>query len=156
MREMTTGRVLSLAALAALLLAPQAAFGWGDNGHRIVGQGGEDVLSQKARDAVRQIAGQRGLAMIAAWPDFARSDKAWGFVNTWHYVTVEDGQTLAEVLERSALTLEPDNVVEAIEYFKAILAGDQERRESFQKLMDDNRATPLGGSLLTVDQLLLA
>jgi hypothetical protein len=138
---------LALVALVVLGLTPQSASAWGNNGHRIVGQGAEEALSTKARQAVRRIAGTQSLAMLAPWPDFARSDPAWRFATHWHYTTVEDGQSLAEVLARSARTLEPDNLVEAIGYFTAILAGDTERRRNFEELMRANKAEPLGGSV---------
>ncbi|MFQ5349499.1 MAG: S1/P1 nuclease [Thermoanaerobaculia bacterium] len=147
MSELLTARHTVVLALATALLTPPMAHAWGDNGHRIVGQGADNTLSEDARHAVRAISGNRTLAMLATWPDFARSDKAWGFVSAWHYVTVEDDETLGVVLERSALTLEPDNVVEAIDYFARILDGDAERRQNFQELMNSNRAAPLGGSL---------
>ncbi len=135
-----------LLALTAALLLPRTAFGWGDSGHRIVARLGQDGLSPQAQRRMVEIAGSRSLAMLATWPDFIRSEKPWGFAAPWHYVTVEDADTLETVLERSALTIEPDNVVEAISYFAAILDGDARRRESFEKLMVDNRARPIGGS----------
>jgi hypothetical protein len=147
MTQTSTRHGTVLVVLAALLLAPRAALAWGDNGHRIVGRGAQEALSDEARRAVREIAGARTLAMLATWPDFARSDPAWGFVSSWHYVTVEDGQSLAEVLERSARTVEPDNVVEAIGYFRAILAGDEPRRRNFEELMRANGAAPREGSV---------
>ena len=137
----------SLALLAALPLAPQAAYGWGDNGHRITGQIAEQALSDDARRAVRGIAGAETLAMLGTWPDFVRSDPDWEFVSTWHYINVEDDGTLAEVLAESARTIEPDNIVEAIGYFRAILAGDEERRRHFEELMSANGVEPRDGSV---------
>ncbi len=147
MSETSMRRGAVLIVLMVLPLAPEVALAWGDNGHRIVAQGAEDALSADTRRALGEITGTRSLAMIATWPDFVKADAAWGFASHWHYVTVEDDRTLDEVLRRSALTLEPDNVVEAIGYFTAILDGDEQRRRNFQKLLDDNRAAPLDGSL---------
>ncbi len=147
MRQTSTRRRAALAVLAVLLLAPRAAFCWGDNGHRIIGQLAQEALSDDARAAVRQIAGARTLAMLSTWPDFARSDPGWGFVASWHYVNADEAQPLDEVLAAAARSLEPDNVVEAIGYFQAILAGDEERRSNFQELMSANGVEPREGSL---------
>lgn len=147
MSESPARRRATVLLLAALLLAPPAARAWGAIGHRIVGQTAEDALSATARQRLQEISGGKSLAMVSTWPDFVRADPAWGFVDTWHYVNVEDGQTLDEILARSASTVEPDNVVEAIGYFTAILDGDVERRRHFQELMSASRATPFDGSL---------
>ena len=138
----------ALAAVAlALLLAPRLAAAWGDNGHRVVGRIAEERLSDEARREVGEIAGSLSLAMLATWPDFIRAEPAWEFASRWHWVTVEDGQTVDEVLARSSATLEPDNLIEAIEYLTAILAGDLERRRNFEQLMQAEGAEPFRGSL---------
>ncbi len=141
------GAAVVLVALAALLLAPRAVSAWGDNGHRIAGQVAQNALSDQAREAVREIAGARTLAMLGTWPDFVRSEPAWGFLSTWHYISVADDATLEEVLAESARTAEPDNVVEAIAYFRAILAGDVDRRRHFEELMSSNGVAPREGSV---------
>lgn len=147
MNRERTKRYAITVALAALLLAPRIALAWGDNGHRISGQIAQDALSDEARQAVRKIAGAKTLAMLGTWPDFMRSEPAWGFVSTWHYINVDDDGTLEEVLAISTGTPQPDNVVEAIDYFKAILAGDAERRRHFEGLMSTNGVTPREGSV---------
>ena len=144
---MTARTAASLALLAALPLVPRAAFAWGDTGHRITGQIAEQALSDDARRAVRGIAGSRTLAMLGTWPDFVRSNPDWDFVSTWHYVNVEDDATLEEVMTAAARTPEPDNIVEAIGYFRAILAGDEERRRHFEGLMSANGVEPREGSV---------
>ena len=134
-------------ALAALLLAPRLLPAWGANGHRIVGQGAQDALSDEARHALREIAGAKSLALLANWPDFIRAEPGWKFAQDWHYMTVEDGQALAKVLEMSGRTLEPDNLIEAIGYFAAILDGDADRRRNFEELMRSKGVTPREGSV---------
>jgi hypothetical protein len=144
---MTLGRAAAATAALALLAVPHAAFGWGDNGHRIVAQVAENRLSAPARDRVRALLGARRLAQIAAWPDFIRSEKNWEFLDTWHYATIEDGQRLAEVLDAAAATPEPDNVVEAIGFFAGILGGDGEKARLFRERMAKEEVEPLEGSL---------
>lgn len=144
---MATRTAAALTVLAALLLLPATARAWGDTGHRITGQIAEEALSEDARRAVREIAGARTLAMLGTWPDFVRSDRNWGFVSTWHYINVDDDGTLAEVMAEAARTPEPNNIVEAIGYFRAILAGDTERRRHFEELMSEAGVEPRDGSV---------
>jgi hypothetical protein len=147
MSQRSAPPVVLLLVAASLLLTPRALFAWGDNGHRVSGRVAQDALSDEARQAVQRLAGERTLAMLATWPDFARSDPSWDFVSTWHYVNVADDQSLDEVMAAAERSLEPDNVVEAIGYFQAILAGDAERRANFEALMEATGATPREGSL---------
>ena len=147
MSQKSTRRYAAMVVLAGLLLAPRVALAWGGKGHRISGLVAQEALSDKTRLAVREIAGARTLEMLATWPDFVKSDPAWGFAYTWHWVSVEDDATLEEVLAGSARTMEPDNVVEAIGYLRAILAGDDERRSNFEELMSSNGAAPREGSV---------
>lgn len=147
MRQTSTRAWAAAALLAALLLAPRATLAWGDKGHRIVGLLADEALDADAGAAVRRIAGARTLAMLSTWPDFARSNPGWDFAATWHYVNADEEAPLDAVLAASARTIEPDNVVEAIGYFRAILAGDAERRRNFEELMSANGVEPREGSV---------
>ncbi|VXC97911.1 S1/P1 nuclease [Oceanicaulis sp. 350] len=110
---------------SALLLAVGStpAFGWGKTGHRVTGAIAEQHLSEEAREHVRVILGVETLAEASTWPDFMRaSDEAFWReqAGPYHYVTVPEGQTYAEVghppqgdavfaLERFAETLRDPN-----------------------------------------------
>ncbi len=117
MRKSSLFHLLMIVAIAFLALAPRPAFAWGDSGHRIVAQVGEDHLAANAQAAVRKLAGTKGLALLATWPDFIRSEPAWDFAKPWHFLTVEDDQQISEVLAGASPTGPPRNVVEAIGYF---------------------------------------
>lgn len=132
--------------LASLLL-PQPAFAWGDSGHRIVAQIGEDRLSANAEAAIRKTAGSKGLALLATWPDFIRSEPAWDFAKPWHFVTVEDDQEISAVLGGSSPSDTPRNVVEAIEFFSAVLRADSGRTAAFEALLTAAKVRPLGDSI---------
>jgi hypothetical protein len=136
-----------LIGLACLLLAPRTAFAWGDSGHRIVAQVGEDRLSANAQAAIRKLAGSKGLALLATWPDFIRSEPAWDFAKPWHFLTVEDDQEISDVLGGGSPSDTPRNVVEGIEFFSAVLRGDATRTSAFAALLKANKAQPLGGSI---------
>jgi nuclease S1 len=147
MNAQTTRRLGAAAATLALLLTPRLALAWGDLGHRIVAQIGDDELSPPARDRVHALIGARRLAQIANWPDFIRSEPNWKFVDSWHYFDVDDGEDLSALLAQAEATPQPDNVVEAIGFFAGILRGDAAKAQLFRDLMAQNKVEPLDGSL---------
>ena len=67
---------------------------WGAMGHRIVGQIAENHLTDKAKEGVKSLLGHESLAQVSTWADEIRSDPNWRKASPWHYVTVEDNQTL--------------------------------------------------------------
>jgi len=86
------------ACLALALAAPAAA--WGPTGHRITGMLADQYLSPRARAAVLEMLGTESLAQASTWADFMRSDPSPFWQKTaspWHYVTVPDGKTYADV-----------------------------------------------------------
>ncbi len=135
---LTGPRTLTIMVLGlglCLAAAPPPSHAWGSKGHRAVAQIAENHLSEKARDRVREITGRKTLAMLAAWPDFLYSEEAWGFASRWHYVSVDENNSLEEIMTRAETSLDPDNVVEAIEYLTAVLAGDPKKAENFSDLL---------------------
>lgn len=69
-----------------------SSFGWGQNGHRVVGQLAEWHLNKKALKNINAILRQESLPMISTWMDEIRSDDQYDYATTWHYLTVEDGK----------------------------------------------------------------
>lgn len=90
-------------ALVAIVLAaatPSTALAWGKEGHRVIGAIAQQHLDARAESSVRQILGVETLAEASNWPDFMRSDPSEFWQKTaspWHYVTVPQGKTYAEV-----------------------------------------------------------
>jgi len=108
----------------ALLGLPAAAWGWGDNGHRIVGEIAERHLSERARREIAVILDGDGLAEASTWPDDIRSDPAWVHAAPWHWMSIDDGETLATTA-RSA----DGDVLEAMQRFEAVLRDPQATKE---------------------------
>jgi len=77
--------------LAAFIYFPVAAMAWGQLGHRIVGEIASSYLSPKAKVAVQKILGNESLAMASNWADFVKSDTAYKYLNSWHYIDFKDG-----------------------------------------------------------------
>ena len=120
-----------LAALALLVAGP--AFGWGAEGHRIVGHLAEARLSPAARaEAARLLRGESEptLAGIATWADEVRDEPRWRHTARWHWVNLPRENPCSYVPARDCRG--GDCVVGAIERQLAILAdrrkGDAERR----------------------------
>lgn len=150
--------LLSGLALSLILGAP-AAWAWGPNGHRITAKVAEDSLSDPARAALHDIAGARTLPLLATWPDFIRSFPGWDCVKPWHFMTVEDGQDFEQAMETEPRIPRncdadlfndlkmPFNVVAAIDFFTAVLRGEQAETDAFVALMDGSGVKPLQGSV---------
>ena len=151
--------ILVSAVAAMLIFDSTPAFAWGQNGHRIVGKIGEDGLTPQARSVVQSIAGKRSLALLATWPDFIRSFSKWDCVKPWHFLTVEDGQTVEQGMKLQPRVsggcnkqvfedLEmPGNVVAGINYFTAILKGDNQKTANFGELLTKSGVEPYGNSI---------
>lgn len=101
---------------ASLLVAPPAALAWGPNGHRIVGQIAANHLTGEAARAVECLIGPESLAQASTWPDEVRSDPAWKKADSWHFVSVDDGETL-ETTQRNPA----GDVLEALQRFEGVL-----------------------------------
>jgi len=101
---------------AILLVSAPAVYGWGSIGHRIVGRIAENHLTGNAAQAVAALIGPETLPQVAMWPDEIRSNPAWDHAAPWHYISIDDGETLATTARS-----EQGDVVEAMDRFVAIL-----------------------------------
>ncbi len=113
-----------LGLLLASLAAPSPATAWGPNGHRAVGQVAENHLTPEARAALEELMGHESLARAGTWPDEIRSDPAWNRASPWHYISIDDDETL-ETTERNPR----GDVLEAMERFEAVLRDPAASRE---------------------------
>jgi hypothetical protein len=68
---------------------------WGQIGHRTTGQVAQQYLTPKAAKAVYRVLGGESLAEACTWMDEVRSDHAYDYMVTWHYVTIPEGETYA-------------------------------------------------------------
>lgn len=75
-------------------------FAFGPTGHRITGAIAEQYLTNKSQRAIEAIIGQESLAEASTWADEMRQNPAdfWQKqASYYHYVTVPEGKTYAEV-----------------------------------------------------------
>lgn len=81
---------MALTLLVGCLLVG-SSFGWGQTGHRVVGQIAAWHLNKKAQRALEQLLGSESLPMVSNWMDEIKSDPDYRFMDPWHYLTVKTG-----------------------------------------------------------------
>lgn len=91
----------SMIILSLILMAQVQSFGWGQIGHRAIGQIAEWHLSRQALKKINKILGPTSLAMSSTWMDEIRSDSAYNYTNTWHWVTIPTGQKYDKVIQEA-------------------------------------------------------
>lgn len=75
----------------------QASWGWGTQGHMVVAQIGENNLSPKAKQAIKQILKGQSLASVANWADLVKSDSEFAHTKPWHFVDIPDGDDYTDI-----------------------------------------------------------
>ena len=115
---------------ALLLSAPSSLFAWGPNGHRIVGRIAMNHLTDEAARAIECLLGPEELDQVSTWPDEIRSDPNWKKADPWHFLSIDDAETLETTARNPA-----GDVLEAIQRFTAVLRDPQATRESKQEAL---------------------
>jgi hypothetical protein len=85
--------------LALFLAAPCRTFAWGMLGHRVVGGVAEHYLSPQAKAAIKRLLGNESVAMAANWADFVKSDRAYDYLGSWHYINLPAGMTQQKLFD---------------------------------------------------------
>lgn len=111
--------------LSFVALSFTNAFGWGQTGHRVIGEIAEEHLTKKAQKNIEKLLGGESLAVVSTWMDEIRSDHRYDHTHDWHWTTIPDGGTYAEAEKN------PDgDLIEAIGRMKATLQSDTADREN--------------------------
>ncbi|GLS84057.1 S1/P1 nuclease [Paraferrimonas haliotis] len=106
---------ITLATLALTISAfSSGVLAWGQTGHRIVAEIGENQLNDKARAAIAEIVGEQKLAILSTWPDEIRSDTKYPQTFPWHYVSINDDESVYDFHNRS----DKGDVLEALYRFE--------------------------------------
>lgn len=79
---------------ALCLLLATGAFAWGQKGHDVTAYIAECHLTKKAAKAVDRILKGHSPVYYANWMDNASNTPAYAYSKTWHYLNVDEGQTL--------------------------------------------------------------
>lgn len=67
------------------------SFGWGMDGHRIVGEIADRHLTAKAKKNIRKILGNESIAMSSNWADFIKSNPTFDSLDKSHYINFKSG-----------------------------------------------------------------
>ncbi|WP_022836154.1 S1/P1 nuclease [Salisaeta longa] len=86
-------KILLTLLLACLTATP--AWGWGQTGHRVIGYIAQQYLNAEAEARLRSLLNGHSLAEASTWMDEIRSDDAYDYTSTWHWVTIPTGMTYA-------------------------------------------------------------
>ena len=70
------------------------AFAWGQKGHDVVAYIAECHLTPTAAEKVGQVLGGRSLVYYANWMDNASNTPAYAHTKTWHYMNIDENETL--------------------------------------------------------------
>ena len=100
------------------------AYGWGQEGHRIIAKIAYDNLSRRARKNVDAILGKQGMIYWANWPDEIKSDTVYpqSIRDGWHYQDFNSGMTDAQVTDALVnYPAEGGNLFRALDSLTAIL-----------------------------------
>jgi hypothetical protein len=77
----------------AFFYLPFATMAWGVLGHRIIGQIADSYLTKNTKKAIAEILGTESVAMSSNWPDFIKSDPAYNYLSSWHYINLKGGMS---------------------------------------------------------------
>ncbi len=124
------------AVLAAVLAPTLALYGWGREGHRIIGDIAQERLTEVTKRNVQSLIGNNTLASVANWADEVRPERDETF--GWHFVDIpKEAQGFSEERDcyrshdthKGAAEDHQNCVVDRIIYFKRILGDKNSPRE---------------------------
>lgn len=92
-------KILKASLFILLSYFPLQAMCWGQLGHRIVAEIADSYLTRKTKAAIKNILGSESIAMASNWADFIKSDTAYKYLDTWHYINFEKNLTYDELKE---------------------------------------------------------
>ena len=116
--------LIDVIVMAVLLASP--CFGWGPDGHRIIGDIATRYLSPKARAAIKDLLGDQSLADVSTWADEVRKDSAYDYLKPLHYINVPRN---AAKVDMARDCKNEQCVIGAINHYTAVLKNRQSTRD---------------------------
>jgi len=99
------------------------SFGWGQNGHRVVGQIADNHLSKKVRKQIAGVLDGQSLAMASNFMDEIKSEPKYDSLGPWHYCTIPDGENYTGAPEEG-------DVIQAINrYIEMLKSGNLSKED---------------------------
>lgn len=90
------------------------SFGWGQTGHRVVGQIAENHLSKKAKKAVAEVLDGYSIAMVSNFMDQIKSEPLYDSLGPWHYCTIPDGESYSGAPDEGDVIMAINKYVELL------------------------------------------
>jgi hypothetical protein len=81
------------------LLATQS-FAWGQLGHYLIGYMTEKQMKKSVRKKVEKVLYPMSIGRSGTWMDEIKSDKAYDYANSWHYMTSKSGEYDESIQEK--------------------------------------------------------
>ena len=117
-----------LVCIVGMSMQSMPAFGWGQEGHRIIAKIAYDNLNRRVKKKVDKITGKRGMIYWSNWADEIKSDNIYpqSIKDGWHYQDFEAG--LSDSLVADALVhyrAEGGNLFRALDSLELEMAGEK-------------------------------
>lgn len=81
------------------LIATQS-FAWGQLGHYLIGYMAEKQMKRSVRKKVERVLYPMSIGRSGTWMDEIKSDKAFDYTNSWHYLTSVQGEYDESIQEK--------------------------------------------------------
>ena len=104
-----------LLTFALVVLTTHVALGWGQTGHRVVGEIAWRHLNKKAQKEVQRILGNESLAMCANYMDLIKSEPHYDSLGAWHYCTIAHGESYAGAPEEGDVVMAINHYIDELE-----------------------------------------
>lgn len=135
------------------------AMAWGQKGHDVTAYIAEFHLTPEAAERVAEVLGGHSLVYYANWMDNASNTPAYAYSKTWHYMNIDEGETL----ETQPRNPKGDLLTAINGIVSRIKKGKLSKEEEFDQLrmlihlvgdlhcpMHAGRSTDLGGNRVKV------
>lgn len=99
------------------------SFGWGQIGHRVVGEIAYNHLSKKVRKQIQAVLEGHSIAMASNFMDEIKSESRYDSLGPWHYCTIPDGEAYSGAPE------EGDVIMAINKYIDLLKNGNLSKEE---------------------------
>ena len=87
--------------LVISLFVTNQSFGGGQKGHDVTAYVAECHLTAKAAQQIDKVLDGHSLVYYANWLDNASHTPEYAYTKTWHYLNIDEGETLATMSRNS-------------------------------------------------------
>lgn len=129
-------KIIIVPMILLLLFTVQNSFGWGQEGHRIIGQIAYDHLSKKAKKQVDKVLGTKGIVYWANWADEIKSDTIYPNSADWHFQDLDSGLSAETLtLMRRDYPAEGGNLWRIMDSIRGVLLENQDDFDALRFLI---------------------